>query len=328
MLLAMATSSMAQAIRPAEGFEVIGRLPVASSQDNAPATEEGGVSIHGENRDGSLLYRVTGDGIHALVPALSGIAVAREGRRIWVFGDTIYNHSGTNGYVNLYDAAGQLIRPLGLVGRKPFATAVANDGAMVFAGNIAQEGKPLFLLSLFDASGDKRWSVMLPAAHLSRVFLSDDHQYAAVTMFYSDEYTMKTLVYDRSGRLIYTHAGNISGIAFLPSHKMVICQRDVWSCYDMEAGFRQLHAGQLPGMAVGNRPIAIHPFSDTFFILSTTDTARQVSLQAYDAASGALLAQQVFDGSGDRQRYRQLETTPEGTLQVRTEYEYISVRLK
>ncbi|WP_276485911.1 hypothetical protein [Paraflavitalea pollutisoli] len=209
LLLLTATQSYAQPAEPADTFNIAGRVQQTPGTDSLVADRQG-LSIKGENRDGALYYHVSGRNLEALVPALTHVAVANDGSRIWVFGDTLYNHSATNGYANVYDGSGQLIRSLGLLAKKPYMAVVGNNGALAFAGNVAREGKALYLLSVYNAAGDKNWSVMLPAAHLSRVYFTEDNQFVAVSMFFSNEYTMKTMVYDRAGRLIHTHRGTIA----------------------------------------------------------------------------------------------------------------------
>lgn len=225
--------------------EVINRTATVA-QDTGIATPVpvDAVTIQRENQAGALLYRVTAPGMAALVPALSHIVVARQANRIWVFGDTIYNHAAANGYVNVYDGTGQLVRAVGLVGRKPYMATMAENGALAFAGNIGKDGRPQPLLSLFDVNGIQRWSAMLPPAILSRLFVSGDNQFVAVSLYFADEYSMKTLVYDQVGRLLHTHKGNVTGLAFLPSKKMLVSQGDTWSCYDIADGFRLLQKGK------------------------------------------------------------------------------------
>jgi hypothetical protein len=316
--------------QPVPGFEIISRQSLSADKGGrfGLPTGNNALTVTGETNEGSLLYHVEGKGIQARVPALSQVDVAGSGGRIWVYGDSLYRHSATNAYAYVYSSTGALIRSLGLLGTKPYVAAVADNGSMAFAGNTGKAGQPSYTLSLYDENGNKRWSTGLPVAFPSELFLSDDHQYVAVSMFFPEEYTAKVLVYDGTGRLLYTHRGNSSGIAFLPSRKMVICNGNSWAIYDMSNSFRQLHAGSLPGVTVGRFPVIAHPSADIFFILSLGASAKQVSLQAYDARTGSLLAQGAFEGKGYRQPYRQLETMKDGSIQLRTESEVVTVKMK
>ena len=323
--------SMAQVKQsPVPGFEILSRQSLSTDKPGRAALSAGSnaVTVKGESTEGKLLYRVEGQGMQAAVPALTNVEVAKGGGRIWVYGDSVYRHAAMNGYANVYSSNGSLIKSLGLLGRQPYTAVVADNGSMAFVGNVSKEAQPSYALSLYDANGNKRWSTDLPDALPSAVFLSDDNQFVAVSMFFPKEYTTKLLVHDASGRLLHTHRGSTSGIAFLPSEKMVICNRNSWALYDMASGFRQLHAGALPGVPVGKFPVIAHPSADIFFILTLTASGKQVSLQAYDTRTGAMLAQGNFEGTGYRQPYRQVEALKDGSIQLRTESELVSVRMK
>lgn len=323
-LLAIAQTKVQQV----PGFGIVSRQLLSAENTGGPSLSGSNVlTIKSEGNEEKRLYRIGGHGIQATVPALSCVEVAKGGGRIWVYGDSAYRHSATNGYANVYTATGSLIKSLGLLGTKPYVAAVADNGSMAFAGNVGKAGESSYMLTLFDANGNKRWDAQLPAAWPSEVYLSDDNQYVAVSLYFPEEYTNKVLVYDAAGRLLYTHRGSVSGIAFLPSRKMVACEGSGWSVYDIGAGFTRLYTGTLPGVPVGRFPVAGHPAADIFFILSL-NASKQLSLQAYDARTGAMVAQGEFAGKGYRQPYRQLETMKDGSIQVSTETEVITLRMK
>lgn len=320
--------SMAQ-VKPVPGFEVLNRQPVQAAQaTRAAIAGSNAISVTGENIDGKPVYRVTGNGMQATVPALSQVDVAKTGGRIWVYGDSVFRHSAVNAYAQVYSSSGALIRSLGLLGTRPYAATVADNGFLAFAGNVGKGSEPAYLLTLFDANGNKRWSAQLPLALPSEVYVSDDGQYVAVSLFFSGEFTTKLLVYDGAGKLLHTLRGSTAGVAFLPSKKMVVCKGTGWTVYDMAAGFKPLHTGTLPGVTVGRFPVSAHPSTDIFSILSLDASGRQVSLQAYDARTGALQAQGAFAGKGYQLPYRQLVTAKDGSIRLSTENEVVTVKLK
>lgn len=320
--------SLAQ-VKPVPGFEVISRQPLATSAMGKQALPAAGtVAVKDDTSAGKLIYRVEGKGMKAIVPALSQVAVATAGGRIWVYGDSAFRHSAVKAYAHVYNTNGSLIKSLGLLGTKPYVAAVADNGSMAFAGNTGKAKQPVYTLSLYDLNGNKRWSATLPGAWPSEVFIAPDHQYVAVSLYFPEEYTGKLLVYDATGRLLHTLRTSASGVAFLSSKKMVVSTGQAWIVYDMNAGFRQVQLGTLPGVTVGRFPVIAHPSADIFFTLSMSASKQHVSLQAYDARTGALLSQGEFASKGYRQPYRQLEIGKDGNIQLSTESEVVTLRLK
>jgi len=309
-------------------LEIVSRQPIPAEQAGRLSFAGGHMlTIKEEMKEGKQLYGIGGEGVQALVPALTGMDIAKAGSRVWVYGDSAYRHSANNAYASVYAVTGSLIKSLGLLGTKPYAAAVAGNGSLAFAGRSGQAEASTYTLSLYDANGNKRWDAALPAAWPSEVFIADDNRYVAVSLYFPAEYTTKVLVYDAAGRLLYTHPGSVAGIAFLPSQKMVVCEGSGWIVYDINAGFTRLHTGTLPGVPVGRYPITGHASADVCFILSL-NASRQLSVQAYDVHSGEMLAQTAFAGKGDRQSYRQLEAMQDGSIQVRTDQEVITLRMK
>lgn len=320
---------MAQ-VKPVPGFEIISRQPMATGEAGRLAINASSnvVRVKPDTSAGKRVYRIEGKGIKAMVPALSQADVATAGGRIWVYGDSAFRHSAPFAYASVYNASGSLIRSLGLLGKKPYVAAVADNGSMAFAGNTAKDGPPVYTLSLYDLNGNKRWSATLPGAWPTEVFIAPDHQYIAVSIFFPEEYTSKLLVYDATGRLLHTLRSSVSGVAFLSSKKMVVTTSQAWIIYDMSAGFRQVQAEALPGVTVGRFPVIAHPSADIFFTLSLSASKQQVSLQAYDARTGALLSQGEFASKGYLQPYRQLEIGKDGNIQLSTESEVVTLRMK
>lgn len=317
-------------VKPAAGFEIISRQPVAGGETGRMAINAGSnvVRVKPDTSAGKQVYRVAGQGFQATVPALSNADVATAGGRIWVYGDSAFRHSAPFAYASVYNAGGNLIKSLGLLGKKPYVAAVAANGSLAFAGNTAKEGKPVYALSLYDLNGNKRWSASLPGAWPTEVYIAPDHQYIAVSVFFPEAYTSKLLVYDATGKLLHTLRSSVTGAAFLTSKKMVVTTSQAWIIYDMNAGFRQVQAGALPGVTVGRNPVIAHPSADIFFTLSLGAAQQQVNLQAYDARTGTLLSQGEFASKGHLQPYRQLEIGREGNIQLSTENEVVTLRLK
>ncbi len=328
-LMLTAMLSMAQ-VKPVAGFEIISRQSITSGEAGRMAINAGSnvVRVKPDTSAGKRIYRVEGKGMKAMVPALSNVDAATTGGRIWVYGDSAFRHSAPFAYASVYNANGTLIKSLGLLGKKPYVAAVANNGSMAFAGNTAKEGHPVFTLSLYDLNGNKRWSANLPEAWPTEIFIAPDHQYIAVSILFPQEYTSKLLVYDAAGRLLHTLRSNASGVAFLASKKMVVSTSKTWTVYDMNAGFKEVRSGALPGVTVGRFPVIAHPSADIFLTLSLAPSKQQVSLQAYDARTGGLLSQGEFTSKGYLQPYRQLEIGKDGNIQLSTESEVVTLRLK
>jgi hypothetical protein len=320
--------SMAQ-VKPVPVFEILNRQPVQTGQAARSAiVGYNALSIKAEGSDDKAVYRITGNGMQATVPALSQVDVAKTGGRIWVYGDSVFRHAAMNAYAQVHSSSGSLIKSLGLLGSKPYAATVAENGFLAFAGNVGKGNDPSYLLTLFDANGNKRWSAPLPLALPSEVYVADNGQYVAVSLFFSGEFSTKLLIYDGAGRLLHTLRGSTAGVTFLSSKKMIVCKGTSWTVYDMTAGFKPLHTGILPGKTVGRFPVSAHPSADIFSILSLDTSGQQVSLQAYDARTGAMLAQGAFAGKGYQLPHRQLVTAKDGSIQLSTENEVVTVKLK
>ena len=315
----------------APDFKVISRQSLAADKGGRIALSVGAhaVTITGEIREGKQFYRVEGNGTQAVVPALTHVAVPEGAGRVWVFGDSAWRHIVDNVYANVYSNTGALIKSVGKLGRQPYAIATANSGSLAFAGNSGKDtGKVDLILALYDPNGNQQWRVNLPEGRASRVFISPDNKYIAVTHFNSKQYTSSTLVYDGGGRLLRSLPHNADGVDFLSSGKLVISDGRTWSLYDPSKNFQRLHAGPLPGNALGKFPVTAHPSRDVFFILTADGAAKGVRLQAFDAQTGKVLAQGSFQAKGTWQPYRQVTLGRDGNIRLTTESEEIILGMK
>ncbi|MDF2192000.1 hypothetical protein [Paraflavitalea sp. CAU 1676] len=314
---------------PVKGFEVIARQPFAAwQQDNALSAAVTNIIVRKVVEGGRFLYGITSNGKEVAIPALSSITVPLQSNNIWVYGDSAYRHSAADIYAAVYDRSGVLMQSLGWLGANPYSVAVSEAGAFVFAGNTVKADVPVYEVVLFDEKGSKRWSARLPNAAPTEVYVSADHQYVGVTLFSAADMKMKTLVLNGNGRLMHTIPVSLDGLAFVPGDKMVVCNGKTWSLYDMRAGFTRVFSGVLPGSPVGQYPVISDQSGQRFYIFSQGAADGQLSVQAYDIASGVLQARSTFSGQGHRLPYRQLEFMPDGTLQVRTDTEVLSLKMK
>ncbi len=313
------------------GFQVLSRQPLAADKGGRMALSAGTqvVTIKDEKREGKQFYRVEGNGVQAMVPALTYVEAPAGSGRVWVYGDSAWRHVVDNVYANVYSNTGGLIKSVGKLGRQPYAIGIANNGSLAFAGNSGKDTSKLdLILALYDFNGNRQWQVNLPEGRASRVFVSPDNKYIAVVHFNNKKYLSSTLVYDGSGRLLQTLAQNADGVDFLPSGKLVISDGRSWSLYDASKGFQLLHKGSLPGNAIGKFPVTSHPSRDIFFIVTADAAAKGVRLQAFDAQKGTLLAQGSFQGKSTWQAYRQVTVNSAGSIQLTTGDEVITLGMK
>jgi hypothetical protein len=312
-------------------FEVISRQPLTGNKSGRVALsgDANGASIVGENRQGKLFYRVEGNGVQGTVPALTHVEVAPNGSRIWVYGDSARRHVVDNVYASVYSSTGSLIKTVGKLGNQPYASAIANNGSLVFAGNPRRDGDRLIMeLALYDGNGNGQWRVSLPEGRVSQVFVSADCKYIAAVHFNNQTYVSSTLVYDGGGRLLQTLPHNADGVDFLSSGKLILSDGRGWFLYDLRNNFRLLHRGTLPDNALGKFPVTAHPSRDIFYVLSADAAAKGVRLQAYDGQTGRLLAQGSFRGKDSWQPYRQVALAREGSIRLMTGEEVITLGMK
>jgi hypothetical protein len=317
--------------QPAQGFEIISRQSIAGNKTGRIVLAGGNITAGytTETRDGKAMYNVQADGMQASVPALSSMELAANAGRIWVYGDSVNRHVVENIYANVYSGSGALVKSLGKIGQQPYTVAIAGNGALAFAGHSGKDsGKLPLILSMYDLNGNRLWQNSLPDALPTRIFLAPDSRHTAVVLYTSHVNRSRIQFYDASGKLLFTHHGSTTGLEFLSSNKVVICNGNVWAVYDLSAGFKQLLTGSLPGTTIGRYPVVAHPSKDIFFVLTVNGTGKGISLQGYDAGTGAMLAQSGFEGKGYWQPYRLVEVVRDGNLQLRTETEVITLRMQ
>ena len=311
-------------------LEMVSRQPQPVVQQGMVCSNGNGgyISITKVTGHDDYLYGVSGAGMDVKVPALSNIEIPVRSGNIWVYGDSAYRHSVGDVYANVYSRSGTLINSLGWLGTRPFAADISEHGAFVFAGNTARSGKPDYRLLLFDENGEQRLSVALPNMRPTDVVVAEDHKHVAVVGFVGRELILQAQIFDEKGTLVHTVSGSPSGVAFLPGNKMVVCYDRSWQLFDMAWGFNQLFTGALPGSTVGRFPIASDAAGNQFFILTRDAVAGQLSLQAYETATGSKLAQAAFPGAGHRLPYKQLEYLPQDLLLVRLDSTILSLKMK
>lgn len=311
-------------------LEMVSRQPQPAVQQGMVYSNGNGgyISITRVAGNDDLLYGVSGAGMDMKIPALSNIEIPVKSENIWVYGDSAYRHSVSEVYANVYSRSGELIHSLGWLGTRPFAADISERGAFVFAGNTARSGKPDYRLLLFDERGEQRLSVSLPNMRPTDVVVAEDNRHVAVSGFVGRELILQAQIFNETGALVHTVTGSPSGVAFLPGNKMVVCYDRSWQLLDMASGFKLLFSGVMPGSTVGRFPIASDAAGDHFFLLTRDAVAGQLSLQAYETATGNRLGQATFPGAGHRLPYRQLEYQPQDVLLVRLDSTILSLKMK
>lgn len=320
--------------RQVPAFEIISRSSIAAGKAGRLGLSTGNntADFMAERKQGQPMYSVrTAEG-QVSIPALSDIDYAPGGNRILVYGDSTDRHTNIDLYASLYTGGGALIRSLGKLATAPYSITLTRKGAVIVAGNSGKDpGKLDVSLSFYDAQGNRLWQAALPAHTPGNIYSAPDNQYIALALYDSEKRSNSIRYYDASGRLLFTdnNGAGVSGIEFLPSGKAVVCSGNTWYLYDLKAGYKWVSAGTLPGVGLGRYPVSAHPSKDIFFIAASNEGAKAgYTLQAYDGATGTLLAQSSFEGKPSWQPYRLAEVAADGTVRFITDREIVTLRMK
>ncbi len=261
---------------------------------------------------------------------LSYTARAKKADRLVSFGDSTYKHVVDKAYVKFHTGTGAPIKSLGLVARHPFAATLTENGTFTIAGNKGAAGSaPAMFVASYDKNGNKKWEQNIPTQVPTKVYSSEDDKYTALVLFNPDNVRGSIQYYDARGKLLFTdnlHSG-ISGIEFLSGDKVVVATGRLWYLYSM-SGYKLLASGALKGNTVGQYPITAHPSRDVFTVVSVAGPKTGLRLQAFNGTTGALLAESVFPGEPYWQPYRLAEIAADGTIQLTTPLEVLTLRLK
>lgn len=259
---------------------------------------------------------------------LSYTARSKKADRVVNYGDSAHKHVVDKAYVKIQTGRGAPIKSLGLVARHPFTATLTENGTFTIAGNkgAAANATNMFIAS-YDKNGNKQWEQPLPALVPTKVYGSEDNKYTALMLYNPDNRSGSIQYYDAGGRLLFTDKEHtaVSGIEFLPGDKVVVATGNTWYLYRM-SGYKPLASGVLKGNTVGQYPVTAHPVRDVFTIVSVAGNGYR--LQAFNGTTGALLAESVFPGEPSWQPYRLAEIAADGTIQLTTSREVLTLRLK
>jgi hypothetical protein len=256
-------------------------------------------------------------------------AYAKKVNRIITSDDGIDRHVVTDMSLNIYTGDGRLIKSLGRIVNIPFVNTVTESGCTIIAGNKNRPGEnQAIYLTKYDKDGNKQWETRLPDLHPHRIITSTDDKYIGVMMYDPQTRIAKILYFDGSGKLLFTdnEKQGASGIEFLRDDKVVICTATNWYLYSTAQGFKLLLSGLLPGEPVGYFPISAHPSKNIFTIL--TEYKNGFRLQAFNSLTGELIGENLIKAEPLSTTSRITEISSDGTVQLLTKGEVISLKIK
>jgi hypothetical protein len=256
-------------------------------------------------------------------------AYAKKVNRIITSDEGIDRHVVTHMSLNVYTGDGHLIKSLGQVVNIPFVNTITESGCTIIAGNKNPPGEnQAIYLTKYDKDGNKQWETKLPDLHPHRIITSTDDKYIAVMMYDPQTRIAKILYFGGSGKLLFTdnEKQGASGIEFLRDDKVVICTATNWYLYSIAQGFKLLLSGLLPGEPAGYFPISAHPSKNIFTIL--TEYKNGFRLQAFNSSTGELIGENIIKAEPLSTTSRITEISSDGTVQLLTKDEVISLKIK
>jgi hypothetical protein len=334
ILLLMGSIGPLQAQQATSGFEVVSRQPLntSSKQLLGVSSDKKMTTFQLKGKPEKPQYEIQSNGTTRTVAALSHILFAAKAARIVTYGDSLHRHVVRDAFVNIYSGDGKLIKSLGKVVSHPFVGTLSDNGSFFIAGNRSKtEGQAAMALTCFDQNGNKKWEQQLPNQAPSLLYSDPQGKYIALVLYNPETISSSIHYYSASGALLFTENkhSSVSGIEFLAHDKVVVTTGSSWYLYGLAGGYKLLHSGALKGNTIGQFPITAQPEGDLFTILTITNADKEgYRLEAFNAQTGALVAESTFEAEPYWQPYRLATFSDAQTLQLTTSQEQITLRIR